>query len=1015
MIRELLQNAYVKIRTIFLKKTNVDNVDKEFEEFLGCYKEYKYRCDEIIDLLFSPKVRNYIIEDKDATDCLISIIASRSNELRNFYFNEQTIGNIIKHDRLTLPLWQSKFYPNKIKLFSEEWFLQALTTRRNTTAVVEVIREEIEKNPDNIELQITLKEGVLTYFHYLKKDFLGSIEIISILMKKLPSEWYEEFLELILEDLKTLAMTNPEINYDEIFTNSYITHSYKEVDFEKIEHIVNKFKGINTLYYSFPLMSALLERAFDFEKVILNEEQLNRFHQYLFNDYCKNVWLKRIGGNQIENLYSCFSREIIDYLFDDNGLMKLEENNCFKKLLYSRIPYNQFPNSKLFIQLLNKNIKDSPSYDERIEYLTNSFQDEQVVFRLLDKNIEITDYDHFYRIFFNLSASKQLKYLKTHSEELFSLGNELLFQGIKREAYEIVKDRVDISTWCFEDDDLKKIIENKEAYSEEQLEIILSNPSNWLTILKSYNMEKLYKTILNWNNKKLNQLYMGDESLATLRKLNRLDRVYSIIDDIEIDIRPLILNTASLIEIGEEVAEKYKMDRLSDYPEMPQITTRDKYVFFFYLPNRLKDKTILFELLDFYLTNTKYLSTFYLLRKSIHDQKTLQEYFTSRKELITQIVKQNKEENPSWLIFGNLPQEILVNEFNKERELAILDCDLFEYQEIFREYFKGKYRLSEDILVSDRFIEKFIDYYSDLEELKRDLSLVTNREETIEYLTDKIKNYRNKKKELVESLNDSKEEFKTYLEVLMNSGVDVEKNEFLKDMIDIVFFNRRIPEVSLKYQGQNLEKIKLGILNELIRNSTEDIASSITNPLNKEMINVEYDLDGEKVFIPTIIYDEEEFIFLVRRMSSGSHIINGNIKEKVEFFSTITEKNRSMYHGDTGVKCGYVKINPQDIIQVNSYDAISKRSSGNKYVSPHLKYPEWISMKELNERTRRKGRYNEISAEGIYLPDYVISYDEPNRLTVNYSHKQNVPLVKILRKAYPNAIENNEDPYADWQ
>ena len=1015
MIRELLQNAYVKIRTIFLEKTNVDNVDKEFEEFLGCYKEYKYRCDEIMDLLFSPKVRNYIIEDKDATDCLISIIASRSNELRNFYFNEQTIGNIIKHDRLTLPLWQSKFYPNKIKLFSEEWFLQALTTRRNTTAVIEVICKEIEKNPDNIELQITLKEGVLTYFHYLKKDFLGNIESISILMKKLPAEWYEEFLELILEDLKTLAMTNPEINCDEIFTNSYITYHHKEVNFEQIEHIVNKFKGINTLYYSFPLMSSLLEKAFDFEKVILNEEQLNRFHQYLFNDYCKNVWLKRIGGNQIENLYSCFSREIIDYLFDDNGLMKLEENNCFKKLLYSRIPYNQFPNSKLFIQLLNKNIKDSPSYDERIEYLTNSFQDEQVVFRLLDKNIEITDYDHFYRIFFNLSASKQLKYLKTHLEELFSLGNELLFQGIKREAYEIVKDRVDISTWCFEDDDLKKIIENKEAYSEEQLEIILSNPSNWLTILKSYNMEKLYKTILNWNNKKLNQLYMGDESLATLRKLNRLDRIYNIIDDIEIDIRPLMLNTASLIEIGEEVAEKYKMDRLSDYPEMPQITTRDKYVFFFYLPNRLKDKAILFELLDFYLTNPKYLSTFYLLSKNIHDPKTLQEYFDSRKELITQIVKQNKEENPSWLIFGNLPQEILVNEFNKERELAILDCSLFEYHEIFREYFKGKYRLSEDILVSDRFIEKFIDHYSDLEELKRDLSLVTNREEIIEYLTDKIKNYRNKKKELVESLNDSKEEFKTYLEVLMNSSVDVEKNEFLKDMIDIVFFNRRIKELSLKYQGQNLEKIKLDILNEVIKNSTEDIASSITNPLNKEIINVEYDLDGEKVFIPTIIYDEEEFIFLVRRMSSGSHIINGNIKEKVEFFSTITDKNRSMYHGDTGIKCGYVTINPQDIIQVNSYDAISKRSSGNKYVSPHLKYPEWISMKELNERTRRKGRYNEISAEGIYLPDYVISYDEPNRLTVNYSHNQNVPLVKILRKAYPNAIENNEDPYADWQ
>lgn len=1018
MVKELLQAVYVKIKMTLFKKKNVDNMnnmDKELVEFLSCYKEYKYRCDEIMGLLFSPKVRNYIIEDKDATDCLISIISSGSNELRNFYFNEQTIGEIIKHDRLTIPLWQSKFYPNKIKLFSEEWFLQALTTRRNTTAVIEVIREEIEKNLDNIELQTTLKEGVLTYFSYLKKDFQENIESISILMKKLPSKWYEEFLELILEDLKTLAITNPEIDCDEIFTNSYITSWHQYQNFEKIKTIVDKFKGINTLYYSFSLMSSLLEKSFDFEKVILNEEQLNWFHQYLFNDYCKNKWLKRVEGNQIEKLYSCFSKEIIDYLFDDDGLMILEENNRFKQLLYSRIFYNQFPNSELFIRLLNKNIKDSPSYDEQIEYLTNSFQDEQVIFHLLDKNIEITDYNHFYRIFFNLPASKQLKYLKVHLEELFSLENELLFQGVKKEAYEIVKDRINISTWCFEDDDLTKIIEDKDAYSLEQLEIIFSNPVNWLTILKSYHLNKLYQTILNWNNQKLNQLYMGNETLTTLRKLNRLDRVYSIIDGIEIDIRPLILNIDSLIEIGEEQAKKYKMARLSDYPEMPQITTRDKYVFFFYLPNSLKDKTILFELLDFYLTNTKYLSTFYLLRKSIHDPKTLQEYFTSRKELITQIVKQNKTDNPSWLIFEALSQEILVDAFNKERELAILDCGLFEYREIFGKYFNGKYRLSEDILVNDRFIEKFIDYYSDLEELKRDLSLVTNREEIIEYLTEKIKNYRNKKKELVESLNDSKEEFKTYLEVLMNSSVDVEKNEFLKDMIDIVFFNRRIKEVFLKYQGQDLEKIKLGILNRLIKNSTEDIASSITDPLNKKRVNLEYDLDGEKVLIPTIIYDKEEFIFLVRRMCSGSHIINGNWKEKVEFFSTITEKNRSMYHGDTGIKCGYVTINPQDIVQINSYDAISKNSSGNKYARAYLKYPEWISMEELNERTRKNGRYNEISVEGSYIPDYVISYDEPNRLTINYSHKQNVPLVKILRKAYPNAIENNEDPYADWQ
>ena len=63
------------------------------------------------------------------------------------------------------------------------------------------------------------------------------------------------------------------------------------------------------------------------------------------------------------------------------------------------------------------------------------------------------------------------------------------------------------------------------------------------------------------------------------------------------------------------------------------------------------------------------------------------------------------------------------------------------------------------------------------------------------------------------------------------------------------------------------------ILNNVIKSSRENIASSITNPLNKNMVYIEYILNDEKVLIPTIIYDNESYTFLVRRMESGGTFI----------------------------------------------------------------------------------------------------------------------------------------------
>ena len=201
----------------------------------------------------------------------------------------------------------------------------------------------------------------------------------------------------------------------------------------------------------------------------------------------------------------------------------------------------------------------------------------------------------------------------------------------------------------------------------------------------------------------------------------------------------------------------------------------------------------------------------------------------------------------------------------------------------------------------------------------------------------------------------------------------------------------------------------------LINKSRQDIVSSLTNPLEKRSIPTPYILDGKEVTIPTIVYSSEPYNFLIRRVQTGRHFTNGNYREKVESYSTITEKNRSSYYGDSGVKCGYISINPNDIVHINSYDSVCTNSNKNKYISAYVKYPEWVSSWELNERTLQSKSYNEIKIKGTHTPDFSLSYDEPNEATIRFSYNNNKTLVKILRKSYPNAIENCDDPYSYLQ
>ncbi len=87
----------------------------------------------------------------------------------------------------------------------------------------------------------------------------------------------------------------------------------------------------------------------------------------------------------------------------------------------------------------------------------------------------------------------------------------------------------------------------------------------------------------------------------------------------------------------------------------------------------------------------------------------------------------------------------------------------------------------------------------------------------------------------------------------------------------------------------------------------------------------------------------------------------------------------------------------------------------DKYVKSLLKYPEWVTADKLNKDTLYNDSYSEIRIYGKYVPDFYVSFDEPDEKCVETLNRYGSTLVKILRKSYPNAIEETEDPYKYWK
>ena len=979
------------------------------EEFKKFSQKYKTRIDEeeVINMLLDDQVRNYIIEN-DNNDFLACIASANSDKLREFYFNEKCITSMINLDIFKKVLYKSDFYPNKIKLFDNEFFFRTLTLEDNIQYTVKQIIYEMENNSSNVKLINSLQSCLYKIMSYLKLNFKNNIKSIISFMKIIPEELYEEFLDYILDDLKKTAKENKEMIFDDIFSNFYITNSCENT-FLDAENVINKFKEINNLYYCLALYEPLINRSVDYKnEVIISEPELKRLKTYIFNDNFKEVFLKNFDGSLIGKLYNCFSDEVIDYFLDDNSLTVIDNNGRFSNLLSFIIPYDKLTKSKVFAKLLSKNYSQPAKYDKIIKLLLSENKSfNKSLFNLLNNYLELKDYSHFSRIFSSISSDKQLIYYKINRAKLLELNNDEIFKMMKKGIYEIFNDKTKIKNWTYSDYDLNLILDDKDSYSIEQIERIFSNKENIITILNTNNLEIIYKKILNLNNKKLNTIYMSDEIQKFLRTTNKLDKIYGVVYSLKTDISPLF-NNDNLIDIGEKVTDEYQKMKRKNFEKDFDFVSDSYPCFFSSIPN-IEKIYLLFRILNFYLKDSKYLPVYNKLIKNVNGE-VIHAYLKhpDSKYLLTKAIQQYDYDIS--LILEKLRYSQYINsmeeEIFKERDICAIKLDYNRFIDIF--YNKsGCYKLDEKILNDERFIEKFIDHPNCLEDLK----LVTENKTLIKKLMLKIKLYNNMKNKIIKNLNDSEDDFKIYLKILINSNVDIHEIEFLEDMINVIIYNKNIKEVFFKYKNINLEKIKLEILDNVIKKSRENIVSSISNPLNNDIVYNEYELNNRKIVLPTIIYKGKNYAFLVRSMDADEL----NFNNQTKCYSTITEKNRSMYYGDSRIKFGYTKVNNEDIVQINSFDSISNNKKNSKYIMPYIKCPEWVTMKELNDRTLKNKHYNELRIKGKYLPDFVISYDEPDEETLKYSTMYNVPLVKILRKSYPNSIEQCEDPYSDLQ
>lgn len=961
---------------------------------------------QLEDFLLNNKVKEYIFHND--RDKILGLIANLpSDKIRDFYFNEEDVNRLISLDKFQYNvLYLDNYYPNKIKLLKQPYFLESLIKRKYFLGMtLEYLIEEINSNNELKDLDISLKyKDVVQLMEYYLKNISAYLDILPSAFEKLPFELHKYLLLNDVDIIKSYANT-VSFSLDFLF-NSYFKGYEGKNRLDELLEIVDYYRECPNVCGSFKLSDNIINsfyRRFYFNNDRNGEVESYRekIVDYLNNKAVKLGFLKdsKYYDMDFSRLLFCSNIDIVKYYLDEEGIdILIKNDNKFSKLFKRDFDISFLFKEKYFAKALNENNVSK----EKLDYYLNSTCSLNNIYDLLNNFLKNGYYEKFYYVFSYLNDEMQLGYLNRY-KQLFVLNlskTNLLLKGCKKSCYYVFSNYINYEEYSYSDYELHEILENVTFYDNRQLIDIFTN--NVDNILNSESFSHLFVSILNLNIDEITDVYLSDDVQKKIRDNDLLKEMYRSLENLKCNYMKTFMIPENLQLVSNSTREDEKWFELSD------ATIRlYSYFVFFQSIYEIKNNELCFKLLDYFLLEDCNLTCFYKIRTSL-DVDGLKEYFDSRREIITNFIKENSN-GELYKIFEGLSEEILEKEITKDRECLVYGLDASTFKEIFYYKLDGSYKLDGDdydverlISVLDNVYFPYIDKVFTSDRIKKEIK-------------EGIESYKKIRETVLELLNDNSNDFRDYLIIIYSSSyferLDSKYITFINDIKELVFGHdyRKALELFEKYCGCDLEQIKLNILEEIENKSKESILSSLTDLSTCEETFEEHVVGDNKYKIRVIYFDGEDYQFLVRTMRSAEHLFNGNYVDKIDYYSTIYNDNRSMYYGNTYIKFGYCSMPLEDIVYMVPDDAICNNFDECKYGFKGALLPKWLSNDDFNRKTRAHGGYNEIRIKGLHIPDFVLSYDEPNDETVKYAGEHDVPMVKVLRKSYPNAIEFCED------
>ena len=568
---------------------------------------------QLEDFLLNNKVKEYIFHND--RDKILGLIANLpSDKIRDFYFNEEDVNRLISLDKFQYNvLYLDNYYPNKIKLLKQPYFLESLIKRKYFLGMtLEYLIEEINSNNELKDLDISLKyKDVVQLMEYYLKNISAYLDILPSAFEKLPFELHKYLLLNDVDIIKSYANI-VSFSLDFLF-NSYFKGYEGKNRLDELLEIVDYYRECPNVCGSFKLSDNIINsfyRRFYFNNDRNGEVESYRekIVDYLNNKAVKLGFLKdsKYYDMDFSRLLFCSNIDIVKYYLDEEGIdILIKNDNKFSKLFKRDFDISFLYKEKYFAKALNENNVSK----EKLDYYLNSTCSLNNIYDLLNNFLKNGYYEKFYYVFSYLNDEMQLGYLNRY-KQLFVLNlskTNLLLKGCKKSCYYVFSNYINYEEYSYSDYELHEILENVTFYDNRQLIDIFTN--NVDNILNSESFSHLFVSILNLNIDEITDVYLSDDVQKKIRDNDLLKEMYRSLENLKCNYMKTFMIPENLQLVSNSTREDEKWFELSD------ATIRlYSYFVFFQSIYEIKNNELCFKLLDYFLLEDCNFICFYFLK-----------------------------------------------------------------------------------------------------------------------------------------------------------------------------------------------------------------------------------------------------------------------------------------------------------------------------------------------------------------------------------------------------------------